>query len=186
MRTGAGPRGTLALAVGLAALLLAGGVAAWLLGSRVFDGVAPAGAAPSVPEHGAGSATVELSADAGAHPAGAAVRAQLQRYFDAINARDYASWTTTVMPQRVEQQPEPQWRAGLETTTDGTIRIDRIADLDGGRVLVLVRFVSTQDPADAPADLQAPRICWRGALPMSGDPPRLETGRAGSLLSEAC
>ncbi|WP_214370169.1 hypothetical protein [Pseudonocardia sp. H11422] len=183
MRTGAG---AIALAVGLAALLVAGGVTAWLLGDRAFDGVPPAGAVPSVPGQGAGSATVELSADARTHPAGETVRAQLQRYFDAINARDYASWTATVVPRRVEQQPEPQWRASLDTTTDGTIRIDRIADLDGGRVLALVRFVSTQDPADAPADLPAARICWRGALPMSGNPPLLETGAAGSLLSEAC
>ncbi|NMH95888.1 hypothetical protein [Pseudonocardia acidicola] len=184
MRTRA--RGALALTVTLSVLLVAGGVAAWSLGYRSFDGVAPAGAAPAVPARGAGSPVAELSADARAHPAGEAVRAQLQRYFDAINAHDYAAWTTTVVRQRVEQQPRTQWLASLDTTTDGTIRIDRVVDLDGGRVLALVRFISTQDLSDAPAGLQAARICWRGALPMSGSPLRLEVGNAGSLLGAAC
>lgn len=185
-RTGAGPRRPVALAVVLAVLLLGAGISAGVLGGRTFAGVAPSDGPPAVPARGAGSPIVELSADASRRPAAAAVRAQLQRYFNAINTRNYALWTMTVVAQRVDQQPAQKWLAAISSTTDGTIRIDRIGDLDAGRILVLVRFVSTQNLADAPADLQATRICWRGALPMTGSPPRLETGRPGSLLGEAC
>lgn len=180
---------TVALSVGLVVLLVGAALAARVLGGRIAGGVSPSSWPPAVPAQGAGSGTVELSADAARHPAAADVRAQLQRYFDAVNARDYASWTATVVQQRVDEQPRTQWLAGVDSTTDGTIRIDRIdriADLDDGRVLALVRFVSTQDLADAPAGLRAARICWRAALPLTGIPPKLESSSAGSVLAEAC
>jgi hypothetical protein len=169
----------------LAALIVAGGVVARSAGGP-GAGRAPLHTPQAVPAQGAGDATVTLSADAGTHPAGAAVRDQLQRYFDAINARDYAAWRTTVVQQRADEQPEQAWRDGVDTTADGTVRVDRIDDLDGGRLLARVRFVSTQDVSDAPADLSAPRLCWRASLPMSGSPPLLETGRAENVQGEAC
>jgi len=181
-----GVRYTPALAVALLALLIAAGVSAYVLGGRSFEGVAPTGAPPAPPSSGAGAPTVELSADAERHPSADAVRSQLQHYFDAINSRDYDLWSATVVPERVAQQPREQWTASIDTATDGTIRVDRIDDLAPGRLLVLVRFVSTQSLDDAPADLRVPRICWRGTYPMTGAPPRLETGSAGSLLSEPC
>lgn len=179
-------RYTPALAVAMLALLIAAGVSAYVLGGRMFDGVAPAGSPSAPPASGAGSATVELSADAGRHASADAVRSQLQHYFDAVNARDYELWSASVVPERVAQQTREQWTASVDTVTDGTIRVDRIDDLAPGRFLVLVRFVSTQSLDDAPVDLRVPRICWRGAFPMTGAPPRLETGSAGSLLSEPC
>ncbi|ODT96272.1 MAG: hypothetical protein ABS81_31015 [Pseudonocardia sp. SCN 72-86] len=181
-----GVRYTPALAVALVALLIAAGVSAWVLGGRMFEGVAPSGAPEAPPMSGAGPSQVELSADAEDHPLAEAVRSQLQRYFDAINSRDYELWSVSVVPERVAQQPREQWIASIDTAADGTIRVDRIDDVGGGRVLAMVRFVSTQSLEDAPPDLRVPRICWRGAFPMVGDPPRLETGSAGSLLSEPC
>jgi hypothetical protein len=177
-----------AVAVGvvLLGLLAAGGALAWSAGSRLPAGPAPRYAPPAVPATGAGAALVLLSADARAHPAGQAVRAQLQRYFDAINAKDHAAWAATVVPQRVQEQPAPVWLAGVDSTVDGTIRVDRIDDLDGGRVLARVRFVSVQDIADAPAAVSAERICWRASFPMSGNPPLLESGQVGNVLAEAC
>lgn len=180
------PRYAPALCIALVALLAATGVSAWVLGGRIFDGIAPSGSPTSPAAQGAGSGTVELSTDAGRHPSADVVRSQLQRYFDAINSRDYSLWTTSVVADRVAQQPQAQWLAAIDSTTDGTIRVDRIDDLGPERVLALVRFVSVQGLDDAPADLKVPRICWRGALPMTGSPPRLETGNAGSMLSEPC
>jgi hypothetical protein len=171
------PRGLLAALVALALLLGAGlGVAA-LRRDRPLTGPAVplrAAADPPADPASAGPTAVELSADARTHPAAALVRDQLQVYFDAINTRDYALWSTVVSPQRVEEQSEEEWRSDYASTQDGTIRIDRIDDLPGRRVLVRVRFTSTQDLAQAPPAAPSERVCWRTSLPMSGVPPRIE------------
>jgi hypothetical protein len=174
------------LAAALAALLAAGGVLAWFAPGWASVGPAPRYSAPTVPPTGAGSGQVQLSDDARRHPSGEAVRAQLQRHYDAINAGDHAAWSATVVPARAAGQPEPGWLAAYDTTIDGSIRVDRIDDLDGGRVLVRVRFVSTQDPTDAPPELQVRRICWRSSLPMSGSPPVVELAPAGGSIRRPC
>ena len=166
----------------LALVLVIGGVAAALVGGS------PRAETPvTVPAAGAGSAMVVLSTDAARHPNGEPVRAQLQRYFDAINAGDYAAWVGAVVEQRSQEQSEEAWKTAFRSTVDGTIRVDRIdGGGAGGPLLVRVRFVSTQDVADAPADAQAPRLCWRSTLPMEGSPPRIAVTRGGSSTKEIC
>lgn len=180
-----GTRGAAVVAVLLGLALLAGGAVA-CLSTGAVSSASPLRAAPAVPDVGAGAPDVQLSADAGTHPAAAAVRSQLQIHFDAINARDYAGWVSTVVLARSAALPEADWQAAYGTTTDGTIRIDRIDDLEGGRVLVLVRFVSTQAVADAPDGVPAERVCWRSALPMGGEPPLIEQTGGGSSVPTAC
>ena len=177
-----------ATAIALGALLAVGGGVA--VASRSSTGFPPYAAPRSVPEAGVGSGEVELSADAAAHPSGEAVRAQLQRHYDAINARDYEAWRATVVPERSDKLPEPDWQEAYVSTRDGTIRIDRIdtaGPSDGtAELLVRVRFVSTQDVRYAPPDLQVPRICWRSTLPMRGAPPLIDLTGGGSSTREAC
>jgi hypothetical protein len=174
------------VAVVLGALLAVGGAAA--VASRSATGIAPYASPRPVPATGVGSAEVELSADAAAHPAADAVREQLQQHYDAINARDYAAWSGTVVQQRSDALPERDWQEAYASTRDGTIRVDRIdaADDPDGGLLVRVRFISTQDVEDAPSDLQAPRICWRSTLPMRGLPPLIDVTGGGSSTREAC
>jgi hypothetical protein len=179
-------RRTILAVVVLVVVLVGAGIGAAVAGDRSFEGGAPLYAPPDVPSSGAGSGEVTLSVDALAHPAGESVRSQLQRYFDAINAKDYQGWSDTVVPERVAQQPEEAWQAGVRTTVDGTIRVDRVDDRPADSVLALVRFVSTQDPADAPETLRAGRICWRGSLPLTESPLRVDTGAAGSLVGTPC
>lgn len=166
--------------------LLAGAVVAWSSDGRAGFAAAPLRAAPAVPAQGVGSGEVLLSADALTHPAVQRVRGQLQRHFDAINAKDYDAWTSTVVPERGAALNAEQWLEAYDSTRDGTIRIDRIDDLAGGRVLVRVRFVSTQDLSDAPTEVPASRICWRNSLPMSGVPPLVEQTGGGSSMAVAC
>lgn len=163
---------------------LAGG--AWKSGERTAEGVAPVAYPPGVPRTGAGDPRVELSADAAAHPAATLVRDRVQLYFNAINTRDHATWTQVVSPDRAAQQPREQWLDGVGTTTDGTIRVDRIDPAPGGGVLALVRFVSVQDPADGPPGLQVGRICWQAAYAMAGSPPQLQAGDEDSVLGAPC
>ncbi|MFP5071076.1 hypothetical protein ACLFMI_15610 [Pseudonocardia nantongensis] len=172
-----------------AALVVAFGVVAgvaWKAGERAPAGIAPVAHPPDVPRAGAGDPRAELSAGAAAHPAAALVRDQVQLYFNAINTRDHATWTRIVSPERADHQPREQWLEGVGTTTDGTIRVDRIDSTPGGGVLALVRFVSVQDPADGPPGLQVGRICWQAAYPMAGSPPRLLAGDSGSVLGAPC
>lgn len=183
---GAGRRAPVGPALVLAVLVAIGLAVAWRSPEWSPAGPAPQHAPAALPATGAGPTVVALSADARTHPVGEEVRAQLQRHYDAINARDYAAWAATVVPERVEGRPEPEWLTAYGSTTDGSVRIDRIDDLDGGRLLVRVRLVSTQDRADAPPDLQVERICWRSSLPMSGTPPLVELSPAGSSLRGPC
>lgn len=167
------------------ALVAVGGIA-WTASGASPEGVAPAAAAPSVPQSGAGERVVTISAGAAAHPAARLVLDQIQRYFDAINNRDHEMWTRSVDPERAEQQPREVWLEGIGTTVDGTVRIDRIDSAPRGAVLALVRFVSVQDPQDGPPGLQVGRICWQAVYPMAGSPPRILVGDGGSVLGAPC
>lgn len=163
-------------------------VVAGLAGTAAF---APASRQPPrPPQTGAGSDTVTLSLDASRHPSGPGIQVQLQRHFDAINSRDYATWKSTVVEKRAALLPEPAWRKAYATTTDGTIRIDRIDPPDAGApegaLAVRLRFVSTQDVADAPANAKAPRVCWLSSLPMEGTPPRIGMTRGDTSVPTAC
>ncbi|RZT84892.1 hypothetical protein EV383_1749 [Pseudonocardia sediminis] len=176
----------MALCVALVLVLAGVGAAAFYASGQALQGPSPGAAPPSLPDSGAGSNTVQLSDDAATHPAATLVLEQIQLYFNAINNRDYPTWTQVVTDERAAQQPREDWLRGIGSTTDGTIRVDRITDLDQGRVLALVRFVSVQNPADGPAGLKVGRICWRASLPMAGSPPRLEVGDAASTLGAPC
>ncbi|HLU60430.1 MAG TPA: hypothetical protein VKZ81_33645 [Pseudonocardia sp.] len=171
---------TVATAVGvvLAAIVVVGGAVA--LASR--DGLEP----PEVPAEGVGPSEVELSPDAAADPDGEAVRAQLQRHYDAINGRDYELWRTTVVPERAEALGEEEWLEAYATTRDGSIRVDRIDRDPDGTLLVRVRFISSQAVEKAPPDLPATRICWRSTLPMRGTPPLIDLTGGGSSARERC
>lgn len=142
---------------------------------------------PAPPANGAGSPAVTLSPDAGQYPGAAVVRDQLQRHFDAINARDYAAWKATVGDRRAAQQSETAWRADYATTTDGSIRIDRIDKAADGALLVRLRFVSTQSIDDKPGNPPGPRLCWTSTFPFEGVPPRIGIARgADASLSTPC
>lgn len=174
------------IAVLLVVLVAAGVVLAFVGAGQAVSAVPPLRAAPPIPATGVGSTEVQLSADALTHPAHELVRDALQRHYDAINDKDYAAWAATVVPERSTLLTQDEWMAAYDSTRDGTIRVDRIDDIEGARVLVRVRFVSTQDIADAPADVQARRTCWRSSLPMSGEPPLIEQTGPGSSLASAC
>jgi hypothetical protein len=175
-----------AVAAGLVVALVALGGTAWTASGSSPDGVGPAAAPPRVPDDGAGDQTVTISDGAADHPAAQLVLEQVQLYFNAINGRDHATWTRVVSPERAEQQPRDVWLDGVGTTTDGTIRVDRIDPTPGGGVVALVRFVSVQNPEDGPPGLQVGRICWQATYPMAGSPPRILVGDPGGILGAPC
>jgi hypothetical protein len=107
-----------------------------------------------------GSAEVQGTVDATTHPLYNTLRAVLQRYFDAINEKDYDGWTGTVTNDRLKQSPEKQWRIDYRSTQDGSIVMYRIEATGDDTARVLLKFTSIQDESDAPPELQAPCINW--------------------------
>ncbi|WP_063798797.1 hypothetical protein [Nocardia sp. NRRL S-836] len=140
-------------------------VAAGMVGRAVYLRPAEASGEPAVASSAGqqpGSGEVRLSADSFTHPDRQQVQAVLQRYFDAINARNFDAWAGAVTERRASQAVEETWRAAYETTRDSGMVVQRIeSDVAGRRVRVLISFVSTQDVAKAPVALPEGCIRWR-------------------------
>jgi hypothetical protein len=125
----------------------------------------PAAVEPSAssvpPSEQPGSPEVKGTADATTHPLYSLLQPQLQKYFDAINAKDYDAWTETVTTDRIRTQPEDRWRnVDYPTTKDGSIVIYRIEVTGDENARVLLKFTSTQDPTHAPQELPVDCIYW--------------------------
>ncbi|MDQ7804202.1 hypothetical protein Q5425_10695 [Amycolatopsis sp. A133] len=109
---------------------------------------------------------VRMSDDARAHPQAEAVQRVLRRYFEAINSKQYAQWTTVVTDERAAGQPQGDWKKGVRTTKDSDALVYRIERSSGNSLRVLVGFTSRQDLADAPPFFREPCIKWRLVMPM--------------------
>jgi hypothetical protein len=93
------------------------------------------------------------------------VRNAIQSYFNATNHRDYNLWRSVMTAKVVESQPQQSWIGGLKSTQDSDMTVYRIEATDSGAD-VFGSFKSTQDPKDAPQDLQVACIDWHMVWPM--------------------
>lgn len=145
-------------------------------------------AAARAPIAGAGAPDVEVSVDAWLHPASGATQHALGRYFEAINRHSYADWARAVTPARAAVESEAVWNQTYRSTRDGTIRISRIDDLSGGRLIAFVSFVSQQDPQDSPEPFKnkVDQVCWRISFVLAGDPLRVDQTPSGNILLGKC
>ena len=139
------------------------------------------------PDQQPGPRTVELTADAVAHPEDEPVRALLQTYFDAINDRSYDRWKTTVTTDRVRAKSQSEWLAEYRSTQDGSIIVYRIESTPQNGLQVLLAFTSTQNVADAPPNLPEACIRWRLALPVvrEGGQWKVDTVPSGTVPESA-
>jgi hypothetical protein len=112
------------------------------------------------PSEQPGPVDVQGTADATTHPLYNTLQPLLQRYFDAINAKDYEAWAATVTTDRRETQPEEKWLSDYRSTRDGSIVIYRIETGGDSTARVLLHFTSTQDPNDAPPEFKVACIQW--------------------------
>jgi len=175
-------------------LVLAGGIGAGLgireLGARA-GGDDPGVTAPQTVSPGGslpGPSTVELSQDAAAHPEASRIQDLLQRHFNAINNRDYAAWTSTVVARRSAEMAEPQWQRDYASSRDGGILVNRIEPSRDGAV-VLLAFTSTQEPAFAPANLPDSRCTrWWVSYRVVSErgQPRIDAGIKHTALNADC
>ena len=178
------------LVAALVLLLLAGvvlGARAAAVGRAAVGDTGPVLVGAQLPADGsAGPPTVVVSPAAGVHPRAAAVRDLVQRWVDARNAGDLAAYRATLVPEaRIDAAA---FAAVARTQRVGSVVIRRIDPVAGGELVVPLGFVTTQDPADAPADVRVPRLCWQisAVVETERDQPRLVDPRPGSQLRTPC
>jgi len=183
-------RGWAIPAVAVVVFAAAAGAGALLREAEAAGAGGPAGGTPSVigPAEQPGSAAVVLLEDVQAHPEAEQVRAVLQEHFDAINTRDYDSWTGTVTTERARATPRGVWREQYQSTRDGAIVVHRLEPRPGGGLVALLSFTSVQDPAQAPPDLPVPCLRWRVSYPLVGeaDQLRLALSSPSASLRQPC
>lgn len=109
---------------------------------------------------------VRMTDDAKRHPQADAVRRVLEKYFKAINTKQYPLWTDVVTDERAAGQSQSDWTKGVRTTKDSDALVYRIERSAGNSLRVLVGFTSRQARDDAPVFFREPCIKWRLVLPM--------------------
>jgi hypothetical protein len=108
-------------------------------------GSGPAGSGPaSAPPAGLAS----LAPAAALYPGASAIEAVINRYFQAIDSRDYAAYQATQSPDIA--MTASQFQAGFESTQDSDVLITGITTMPGGQPAADVTFTSRQQPQDGP------------------------------------
>lgn len=134
-------------------------------------------------------ANPEFTPDAEAHPDSADIRWTLQMHFNAINMRRYETWKATVVEEKQRQLPEGKWQQEYATTRDAAVKVHRVEPGPKDSLRILMTFVSTQDPHDAPPGLESSCLRWSVVYPMVVDAGgfRLDTNSLpGSALAVRC
>jgi hypothetical protein len=109
--------------------------------------------APASPSTPAGSAPASaplaaLAPAAALYPGASAIEGVINRYFRAINGRDYAAYQATQSPGMA--MTESQFQTGFASTRDSDVLITGITTMPGGQPAADVTFTSRQQPQDGP------------------------------------
>ena len=91
---------------------------------------------------------VSLAPAAALYPGASAIEGVINRYFQAINGRDYAAYQATQSPGIA--MTASQFQTGFESTRDSDVLITGISSGPDGRPAVNVTFTSRQQPNDGP------------------------------------
>lgn len=96
------------------------------------------------------SSTVSVATSVTANPAEPTVKAFLDRYFTAINAHNYAAFSSLLDSREQSVNTPSSFDAGYGSTTDSAERLTGIAGTGGGGEAATVSFTSHQTPAESP------------------------------------
>ncbi len=108
----------------------------------------PATPVGSVPASAPPAGLVSLAPAAALYPGAGAIDGVINRYFQAINGRDYAAYRATQSPGNA--MTAPQFQAGFASTRDSDVLITGISTMPDGRPAADVTFTSRQRPQDGP------------------------------------
>jgi hypothetical protein len=95
----------------------------------------------------AGTSVVAVSSAAAQNPDVSKVQVLLERYFAAINAKNYAEYSSLLDAQM--QEPESSFASGYRTTQDTAETLTSLTGTSGGGLAATVSFTSRQNPADS-------------------------------------
>jgi hypothetical protein len=116
--------------------------------SRAAATTAPATPTPTAsPSPTASPGTVQVATGAAASPAAPQVTALLNRYFNAINMRNYAEFSSLLDAQMRADNSAASFAAGYATTKDSAETLTSISSTGGGDLATTVSFTSQQSPA---------------------------------------
>jgi hypothetical protein len=157
-------RGPLMLAVAVLVIVVAAaaaGAGTWYAVGRAPAATAPAspsapassgpassGPASSGPASAPPAGLASLAPAAALYPGAGAIEAVVNRYFQAINGRDYAAYQATQSPGIA--MTEPQFQAGFKSTRDSDVLITAISTGPDGNPAADMTFTSRQQPQDGP------------------------------------
>jgi hypothetical protein len=93
--------------------------------------------------------TVAVAHAAAGDPAAPQVQVLLERYFTAINSRDYGTYSSLLDAQMRQLNPPGKFASGYATTRDSAETLTGITDTGSGGLAATVSFTSHQNPADS-------------------------------------
>ena len=160
-----GRRGPLALVVAvliIAVAAAAAGAGTWyvvrkastprppavVISSGAARSPGPAASGPTGPASAPPAGLASLAPAAALYPGASAIEAVVNRYFQAINGRDYAAYQATQSPGIA--MTEPQFQAGFRSTRDSDVLITAISTGPDGNPAADMTFTSRQQPQDGP------------------------------------
>ncbi len=105
---------------------------------------------PTAPANPSPSPTgVSIAPGVAANSATPAVQALLNRYFTAINTRNYTAYNSLLDAQLQASDTSSSFYSGYATTKDSAETLTSIADTGAGDLAATVSFTSHQNPADS-------------------------------------
>jgi hypothetical protein len=108
----------------------------------------PASSGPTGPASAPPAGLASLAPAAALYPGASAIESVVNRYFQAINGRDYSAYQATQSPGIA--MTASQFQAGFESTRDSDVLITGITTMPGGQPAADVTFTSRQQPQDGP------------------------------------
>jgi hypothetical protein len=103
---------------------------------------------PASPASAPPAGLASLAPAAALYPGASAIESVVNRYFQAINGRDYSAYQATQSPGIA--MTASQFQAGFASTRDSDVLITGITTMPGGQPAADVTFTSRQQPQDGP------------------------------------
>ena len=108
----------------------------------------PASSGPTGPASAPPAGLASLAPAAALYPGASAIESVVNRYFQAINGRDYSAYQATQSPGIA--MTASQFQAGFASTRDSDVLITGITTMPGGQPAADMTFTSRQQPQDGP------------------------------------
>lgn len=133
-----------------------------------------------------GNATVAVAPEAADNPSTRAIVALLTDYFTAINDRNYTTYRQLHTRAVRAKMTLSEFVNGYRSTQDSQVLLREVGTAEDGRLLAVVDFVSTQEPADGPDHQTCTRWSTGKFLEKEGTKLRIGKSLSGHSTHASC